>query len=907
MLFTDIEGSTSLVDSYPDIYDQMLLRHNELLRNAIHSYGGEEINVVGDSVFALFPASAQGVQAAIDAQFALTKEEWDRGCKPSVRMGLHSGKVRRRNTDVTGIEVHRAARIVSVAHGGQIVISNVVREEIAEVPIGADVEIRDLGFHRLKDLRYPEALFDLVIPGLQRDFAPISSIGANRSNLPSDVAVLYGRGSELERLNRIIADKQRRIITLTGAGGVGKTSLAIHAGRSALGSFSRGVFLVQLREIDNPELIGSEICKAVGLQEVPGISAIETACNSLGGAEVLLILDTFEHLVEGAPVINTILRRCPAVTIVTTSREPLKLRSETEFVVPPLTTPDEEAGFDQIRESPSVQLFENFVHRDRPDFGMGKDAAGSISRICRRLDGLPLALELAASHVGVLSLSELEDRLQTRTQDLRNKTRDIDPRHRTLRLMIGWSDHLLTESQRRVFHASAVFNGGFDLRAVESLFDGDADVVDHVEALLDKSLLFRTTALGRPRLNMLETVREFALDNLRGSGEYEAVRSRHADHFTGRVLSAAPNVMRFNQRDFVEHLVQESGNIRVALEWRMKQPSALESAKLIEALRWLWISRGQFSEARTWSDKALEHARTTGEQEPLAGILNSAALIRYMSGDPETAREYGVESHRIYSELGNKAGIANAGVIAGIARATAGDPEAGGMLIVESLELARSIGDDYGTVLALIAIGEGTRAEGDEPAAEAHYHDALKLLDKLGDTYWPGHLLQNLAHFRLHSGDWRNAAGLAGQALAIGERYDYPMVVNLAVAAISGVLAAKEEWDSAAEIIGAVEGRLARLGVRFEPTDDADFQKIVSAGRKALGSKRFTREREKGARRQWDEILVSCRAAVAGQRGISGQNPEVAGRGGLKVGPDSPAQSGRARRPPRPAAPSDGA
>ena len=863
MLFTDIEGSTNLVDSYPDLYDEMLLRHNELLRNTIHTYGGEEINVVGDAVFAVFPAPAQGVRAAIDAQFALTNEKWAQGCKPLVRMGLHYGKVRRHDTAITGIEVHRAARIASVAHGGQIVISNIVRDEIAQGPIGENVEIRDLGFHRLKDLRYPEALFDLVVPGLQSDFAPISSIGANRTNLPSDESVLYGRRTEMAQLNRIIADKQSRLVTLTGAGGVGKTSLAIHTGRSALSAFSRGVFFVQLREIDNPDLIGSEICKAVGLQEVPGVSAVETVCNSLAGAEVMLILDTFEHLVDGAAVINVILRKCTAVTVVITSREPLKLRSETEFVVRPLALPDEGAGVDQIRENPSVQLFEDFVRREWPEFRLENDALGSIARICRRLDGLPLALELAASHVGLLSVVELEDRLQSRMQDLQSKARDIDPRHRTLRLMIGWSDHLLTEGQRQVFYASAVFNGGFDLRAIEFLFKEDSDVVDHVKALLDKSLLFKTMALGHLRLNMLDTIREFALDKLRESGEYEIMRTRQADHFTNFVLSAAPNVMRFNQRDFVEDLMEESGNIRVALEWGVRQASAVQSAKLIEALSWLWISRGHFSEARTCSDKALEHARTTGEREPLARILNSAALIQYMSGDPETAREYGVESHRIYRELGNEAGIASAGIIAGIAKATAGDPEEGGMLIGQSLELSMRIGDDSGTALALIAIGEGTRAEGDEVAAEAYYHDALKLLDKLGDTYWPGHLLQNLAHFRLHGGDWRNAAVLAGQALAIGERYDYPMVVNLAVAAISGVLAARSDWGGAAEIIGAVNGRLARLGVRFEPTDDADFQKIVSAVRKALGKKRFNQRSDGGAKRQWDEILLSCRAAVA--------------------------------------------
>ncbi|MBB3457340.1 putative ATPase/class 3 adenylate cyclase [Rhizobium sp. BK313] len=863
MLFTDIEGSTNLVESYPDLYENMLFRHYELLRDAIHSYGGEEINVVGDAVFALFPASAQGVQAAIDAQVALTAEEWRQGCKPLVRMGLHTGNVRRHETAITGIEVHRAARIASAAHGGQIVISNTVREEIAQGPVGTRVGIRDLGFHRLKDLRYPEALFDLVIPGLQSDFAPISSIGANRTNLPSDVPTLYGREAEMAQLNRIIVDKKNRLITLTGTGGVGKTSLAIHAARTAISSFSRGVFFIQLREIDDPELIGSEICKAVGLQEVPGVSAVETVCNSLGSAEILLILDTFEHLVDGAAVVNVILRKCPGVTVVTTSRELLKLRSEIELVVSPLTPPDEGADYDQVRENPSVQLFLNFLQRERPDFSLKGDSLTLVSRICRRLDGLPLALELAASHVGLLSIAELEDRLQSRMQDLRSKVRDIDPRHRTLRMMIDWSDHLLTEGQRRFFYAVAVFNGGFDLHAAESLFKGDVDVVEQVEALLDKSLLSRTMALGRPRLNMLDTIRDFALDRLRDSSEYEVIRDRHADYFADLVLSSAPNVLKFNQRDFVEHLIQESGNIRVALEWRMKGSSAVESAKLIEALTWLWISRGQFSEARTWSDRALEHARATAEPEPLAGILKSAALIRYMSGDPQTALEYGAESHRIYSELENEAGIAGAGIIAGIANATAGDLEAGGALIANSLELSSRIGDDYGTVLALIAIGEGERAEGHEATAEEHYQEALKLLDQLGDTYWPGHLYQNLAHFRLHSGDWRNAATFAGRALAIGEKYDYPMVVNLALSAISGVLAAKEDWAGAAEIIGAVNAQLTRLGVQFEPTDDADFRKIISAIDTALGNKRFRRESDKGAKRDWNEMLMSCRAAIA--------------------------------------------
>jgi predicted ATPase/class 3 adenylate cyclase len=863
MLFTDIEGSTNLVDTYEDLYDQMLFRHNELLRNAIHTYGGEEVNVVGDSIFALFPASAQGVQAAIDAQVALTNEEWVRGCKLRVRMGLHSGKIRRHANNVVGIEVHRAARIGSVAHGGQIVISNVVRDDIKKSPLRSDVEIRDLGFHRLKDLRYPEALFDLVVPGLPSEFAPISSVGSNRTNLPVDLAPLYGRTAEMARFDEIIAGKQRRLVTISGPGGVGKSSMAIAAGRRAINSFFRGVFLVQLRDINTADLICSEICKAIAIQEVPGVTAIDTICNSIGDASVLLILDTFEHVIDGAQIVEELIKRCQELVIVVTSREPLKLRSETEISLSPLPVPAEDDSFEKIQKNSSVQLFVNLVGRERPDFALSSDNAGPVARICRRLEGLPLALELAASHFGVLGPQELEVRLENSMQHILHKSRGVDPRHRTLRLLIEWSENLLTDAQRSVFRAVSIFNGGFDLPAAEFLFPEDPQVIDHLEALLDKNLLFRTSGLERPRLNMLDTIREFADDRLRHSDKYKSLRRLHARYFADLVAASSPNVMRFNQRDFVEHLMQEAGNIRSALEWLTQESSAAESAKLVDAMKWLWISRGYFSEARRWADEVLIQARKCGEPRPLAGILSSASLIRYMSGDPSTARDYGAESYALFTSLEDQRGLASSGIVTGIAKATTGDLEGGAGLIVESLERSQEIGDDYGAVLALIALGEGTRAEGDEVAAESFYNDALARLEKLGDTYWPGHLLQNLAHFRLHSGNWPAAAQFACQALAIGEKYDYPMVVNLAVAAISGVLAAKGDWETAAFVVGAVEKRLARLGVSFEPTDGADFQRIISAVRGQLGEERFLAESTKGAAAHWDDILRLSRSVVS--------------------------------------------
>ncbi|GLS31060.1 transcriptional regulator [Mesorhizobium albiziae] len=861
MLFTDIEGSTKLVDAYGDAYPQLLSRHNELLRDAIHAYGGEEVNAVGDQVFALFPASSQGLQAAIDAQYAIDKEKWVEGCKLRVRMGLHAGRVQRHEAAVMGIEVHRAARISSVAHGGQIVISHVVRDDIRKSSLRPGVEIRDLGFHRLKDLRYPEALFDLVVPGLSSEFAPISSISANRTNLSFEQTRFYGRGEESRQIKDAILQKRHRLLTLTGAGGSGKTSLALVVGRDLVDSFARGVFLVQLGHVNSPDLIASAICQTLGIQELAGISAVESIRNTIGDGEVLLILDTFEHVIAGTPTVTQLLNSCPNLSILVTSREALNLRAETEIVVGPLPVPKEAAAFEEIAGSPSVQLFVKLAQRERPDFELTAKRAAEIARICQRLDGLPLALELAASHVGVLEPSELAQRLASKLQDLRHKSRDVDPRHRTLRATIEWSDNLLTEEQRRAFRELSVFVGGFGVAEAEYIANEKyEEVLDHIESLLAKSLIVRSTELGRPRFYLLDTIREYANEGLRRSDDHFACQERHARYYADLAAAAAPNVLRYNQRDYVEKLFQETGNIRAALQWLAEQPSARESARLLRSLKWFWISRGQFSEAKRWMESALLQVRRLDEPESLAAVLDTAGWVSYMSGDAESAQEFSVESHQLFLQLGSQAGIASSGIIAGIAKTIAGETEDGPKLIFDSLERFKTLGDSYGTVVALIAIGEGARAEGEEATAEQHYEEALRLLEGLGDTYWPGHLLQNLAHFRLHQGDWKAAAKFASEALAISERYDYPMVVNLAIAAMSGVLLAKGEATSSARLIGAVDARLGRFGAQFEPTDNADFQRIVSMARATLGDKRFSAAAARGATASWEDILKVARS-----------------------------------------------
>lgn len=858
MLFTDIEGSTRLLQTDGEAYPRILSRHFALLEDAIQGSNGEKIQTVGDAIFAVFPDGSRGVQAAITAQQALETEKWPHGKSLKVRMGLHKGLIQRYESNLVGIEVHRAARIGAAAHGGQIIISKNVRDEIQDRSFRPKVEIRDLGFHRLKDLRYPESLYDIAIPGLSTEFAPISTIGANRTNLPFDRAPFFGREREIEDVKRKLQTDQKRLVTLVGPGGAGKTSLALAIGQDLIESFARGVFLVQLGGVSSEDLVASTICQALNIQESVGVSATETIKNTIGDAQILIVLDTFEHLIDATDIVVDLLSGCPNLSFLITSRRSLGVQTESAVVVKPLATPSESASYNAIAKSPSVDLFVQLAQREASDFTLGKKNAKAIATLCRRLDGLPLALSLAASHIGLLEPSELAGKLQSYLTDLRGSAVGADPRHRTLRSLIKWSDDLLNEQERQIFYSLSVFTGSFSVKAAEFVLGEDSDQISHVadlRALISHSLLERSNSLGQARLNMLDTIREYAREGLKNCNLDDDCNQRHALYYTKLANEFAPHVMNADQREYVEGLFLESGNIHAAINWLLRQPSATQTVQLLSALKWFWITRGLFSEARKWTDAALEQVRRIDEEPSLAAILDLAGWIRYLSGDVAGALMMCSESYEVYEQLDDQSGLASAGIIAGIAKAVSGNAEEGGPLIVKSLELFRSLGDDYGVVIALLAIGEGARAEGDEVTAEEHHLEAFGLLQSIGNTFWQGHLLQNFAHFRLHQGDWKAAREKAAAALELGEEYDYPMVVSLAVAAMSGVALASAGAEKAAHIIGAVEARLFKIGAEFEHTDSADFQKIKDATRTELGEKKYERMRVEGANTLWENIL----------------------------------------------------
>jgi predicted ATPase/class 3 adenylate cyclase len=863
MLFTDIEGSTRLLHEIGDEYAKVLSRHFGILTAAVGRHAGRVVHKSGDALFAVFEDPMRCVNSAIEAQKALFEETWPERGDVRVRMGLHAGEVQIYEHDYVGIDVHRAARISAAAHGGQVVLSRAVRFGLSEDGLPEGVSLRSLGLHRLKDLHYPEELFDLAIPGLPAEFGLLRSLGLRNTNLPSDPARLVGRSNERAQLRKLLISDHCRLVTLTGPGGTGKTSLALATARELQDHFPGGVFWTPLDDVVDPTLVAAAVSQSLGFQEHPGMTAVDVIRKHIAESATLLIFDTFERVLGAAAMLAELLWGCPQLSILVTSRERLNLRGEVEFEVPPLCLPDAGLGLEVISANESVQLFVECAREKRPRFSLTAENAGPIARICRRLDGLPLAIELAASRIALLEPAVLEVRLERSLGILKGRRRGSGRRHQTLHDTIQWSDNLLTLDERRIFHWVSVFAGGFDVETAEEIFgmfeDLDLDVIDGLDSLVGKSLLTRSTTLGRPRLMMLDTIRQYAAAGLSASADHAALRERHAVYFEKVAGEAGTNVLNDDQRNHVERLYKEAGNIRGALQWALEQPDAEATGRFLEMLKWFWISRGLLTEATSWVNQAIKQVEPLGDTRAKAAVLNVAGWITYVSGRYAAALEPAVEARRIFALLRDRAGMASAGIIAGIAKAVAGEVPEGPQLIIESLELFRELGEDHGAAIALIALGEGARAEGDLVAAEELHAEALELLRRARNSFWPGLLLQNFAHYRLREGDWQSASKYASEAMALGEEFDYPIVLNLSVMAKGGVALAKGDAARAARLLSATQARQDKLGAKFEPTDQADFERYRKLAQEALSEVDLRVAYLSGATADWSEILEEAR------------------------------------------------
>jgi predicted ATPase/class 3 adenylate cyclase len=648
LLFSDIEGSTRLLRRLGDGYAEQLTRHRELLRGAFESHGGYVVQSEGDAYFAAFESAGEAAAAAAHAQRALADHVWPDGNEIRVRIGLHTGEPRPVDGNYVGLDVHKAARVMAAAHGGQVLLTEPMR-----ALLGEGVDVRDLGEHVLKDLSGAQRLYQLEIDGLPADFPPLNTEASWTTNLPAQPNVFIGRERELAEAGELLAREDVRLLTLVGSGGTGKTRLALQLAGAAGDRFPGGVFLVALSPLRDWELVVPTIARTLGLHEQPGETALETVTGRLRNRQLLLMLDNFEHVIRAAPALSVLLSESPGLKLLVTSRSPLRLRNEHSYRVPQLALPDLDVTATEVAGIDSIRLFVERAQAAAEGFELTDENARAVAEICIRLDGLPLAIELAAPWMRTLTPRALLRRLDQRLPLLTGGARDVDERQRTLRNAIDWSYGLLPEQEQALFRRLAVFVGGWRLEAAEGVcslggLPGEA-VLDGLDSLVEKSLLFRRTdSDGEPRFRMMETIREYAEGKLESSGELEDVRRLHARWFAELAECLDAESRTGDQPASVARLGEDYANLRAAIQWAREHRDGELLLRIATALCPFWSTRGYVAEGR----RALEDALELDGRRPARALMGLSSL-RALSGESDGLLDDVHEALRAAEELGD--------------------------------------------------------------------------------------------------------------------------------------------------------------------------------------------------------------------------------------------------------------
>lgn len=869
-LFTDVEGSTRLLDQYPEAYPAAIARHHGLLRDAVEAHGGYVFETVGDAVYAVFPAASDAIAAALDGQRRLQGADWGVLGDLTVRMGLHTGEVERQGEHYFGVPLYRCARLTNTAHGGQIVVS-AATAALVQDGLPADAALLDLGEHRLKDLQRPERIFQLTAAGLAADFPPLRALGERRHNLPVAPTAFIGRDKEIAALRDLLRRPHTRLVSLTGPGGVGKTRLGLQAAAELLDDYRDGVFFVELAPLPSPELVAPTLAKVLGLRESPSRPLFEVVREYLGDREALLVLDNFEHLLPAASQIADLLAGCPRVKALVTSRAILHLDCEQQMGVPPLSLPDSagtgSAG--DLARSEAIRLFLERARSIQLGFEIGPANACAVAEICRRLDGLPLAIELAAARVKILSPAEILARLREPLAVLTVGSRNLPPRQQTLRQTIAWSHDLLDAEEQRLFRRLAVFAGGCTLLAAETV--ASADALTGLASLVDKSLLHRSERDqgDEPRFVMLETLREYALERLDQAGETPVLRARHADWYLALAEQAEPGLIGAPQAIWLGRLQQDYDNLRAALRWLVEHGPADHGLRLAAALGRFWRAHGYIGEVRGQLQTLLAQP-AAADQSARAKALHVASWLAREQADYDEARTLAEESLAVYRALADPRGIGWALIdLAFVARYQA-DYGRTRALLEESLPPLREAEDREGIAVSLGNLGFIARDEGNAGVAEAHLQASLALWQKLGDPIGTGWTLsalgivargdgrRDLARARLDqalavwreigdrqnqanvlgtlaalardAGDCERAATLLGESLAILREVGDRRAIAFVLEGFAGLAAARGE--AARAITLGVAARVARgvIGAPAPPAWAAELEETLKRG-----------------------------------------------------------------------------
>jgi len=920
-LFTDIEGSTKLAQQYPDAMPALLARHHEILNRAIESHNGFVFQIVGDAFCAAFHFASDALNAAMNAQRYLHNETW-RPAPIKVRMGINSGVAQLNdNKQYSGYStLALTQRIMSAGHGGQILLSQSMFDLIKD-RLPEKAELRDMGERRLKDILRPEHLYQLTVPDLQSEFAPLNTLESINHNLPAQLTSFIGREKEIDEIKKLVATN--RMVTLTGSGGAGKTRLSLQVGAECLNEFSNGVWLAELAPVTDPALVPQTLLSIFNLHEDSHRTALEVLIDQLRAKTLLLILDNCEHLIEAcAQISEDLLHACAKLKILASSREALGIAGEAAYRVPSLNTPDPEhlPSLDQLEKVDSIRLFIERAATAKPDFILTKGNASFVAQICFRLDGIPLALELAASRAKVLSPEQIAARLDDRFRLLTGGSRTALPRQQTLRALIDWSYSLLTEQEKTLFRRLACFVGGWTLEAAESVCadveqDGilPHDILDLLTRLVDKSLVATEEVMGETRYHRLETIRQYSREKFFETNEVESIRNWHLGFFVRFAEQVDENLKGRDQVLWHKRMSEEQDNLRAALEWGLSRnpDSAL---RIAGAANLFWTAGGYSAEGFRWTQKALEQVEKipvpkdiTAEQRLVARARALRGLTRlYLSlGDNANAKRVAEESVALYRQSSDRRGLAFALVVLAYPLEFLGERFQAEAVLHESYAIARAEGDVYVTCRSLnrlarvimdlhhdldlsqryteeslrLAREAGLRSQeaeasevfgliaihkNDYDEARSHFKESLSAYQEIGATFNVVLEKSNLAHLERKFGNYADALEYYRETIVAFRDIGQTGAVLHQLECFGFIALAQDQNERALQLFAASSALREQAGRPMTPDEQIYFDEQLRGLREKMDSIKFDSVWSKGHAMMMEQAIE---LALSGDQG----------------------------------------
>jgi predicted ATPase/class 3 adenylate cyclase len=864
-LFTDIEGSTALWERDRGAMALAVARHLALLCAVIETHRGVLYKVVGDAVQAAFPTAPDAVTASLAAQQALGGESWPEGIGPvRVRMALHTAAATPQDEDYLAPGLNRLSRLLAAAHGGQVLLS-LATQDLARDALPLGVSLRDLGEHALRDLYRPERVFQVLHPDLPADFPAIRTLATRPNNLPLQPTPFLGREDQVARIVDLLHDDDVRLLTITGPGGVGKTRVALQAAADLLEDFPEGVWFVDLSAFDDPILVPSAIAGVLGVRD-EGSGLTERLARVLSEKKLLLVLDNFERVVEAAQVVADLVVRVPSIKVLVTSRTPLHAYGEREYPLAPLLLPDPTRlpSLEHLTQYETVRLFISRAQAVKPDFEVTNDSAPAVAEICSRLDGLPLAIELAAAFVKILPPQALLKRLEKRLPLLTGGARTLPTRQQTMRNAIAWSHDLLSPMDQTLFRRLAVFAGGCTIEAAETIVDpeGSLDVFGGIASLVDKSLLRQEEGVeGEPRFQMLETVREFGLERLTASGEEPASRERHARWVLALVERAEPELFGRDQQTWWERVEAELPNIRAALAWVEQIGDAERAQRLAgSASAFCWL-RGHLREGQDWLRRALA---LPGETSPAvhSAALAGAGTLAWFCGDNDAAETLLEQGLAIARDGDFALGVAAARqTLAGVAWAR-GDLDQALTLGAEAITGLREVGSAGRLAVMLADMGMIAELNGDHEQGDAWSTEGLTLHRTLGTRWFIANHLADLGVLAQRRGDLVAAAQHYSESVSLLHEMSDTWYIAGPLAGLAAIAVAHDHPKEAARLLGLSAALREKSGYGVWPMEQERDEQTVAAARAALGDEGYFRAFAEGRGISFEQTVAEAIALV---------------------------------------------